>query len=309
MALDPLSVPGDSILCIYTDSKGGFWYSTADGELIWEMGNERREFQPGDGLPKGGIRSVREDQSGKLLAASFQGVSRFEDGKFTLLKTIRGPWNVVPGDLWFPGGDSIFRWDGNNLYSLLLPKSPLEAAFYERYPGGYNPYDNYDVCKDSRGRIWIGTSNLGVCRFDGENFRWISGNGLDESAVRIVMEDRDGQMWFGNSGEGFYRYESGKLINYRSLKGIGNAPGAAPNRRISYMAAAQDSAGDLWIATYEAGIWRYDGEEAQHYEVTLDGRQITFYTLTIDRNGTLWLGSHEAGVLRWDGEGFERVSF
>lgn len=297
----------DSILSIYTDAKGGLWFITSNGGLTWEKDGERRTYQPGDGLPKGGIRSIEEDEWGDLLVASFEGVSRFEDGKFAPLEAVEGDWKTEAGDLWFAGGERIFRWDGKQLYGLNLPESPLEADFYARYPGGYNPYDNYVVCKDSKGNVWLGTSNLGVCRFDGKEFEWIHGEGLDASAMRVILEDRDGFIWFGNSGEGFYRYDGESLENYRLLKGLGNAPGAAADKPVSYMAAAQDSSGNLWVATYSSGIWRYDGEEAIHYRLDFNERKLTFYTLTLDRNGSLFVGSHEAGIFHWNGEAFEHI--
>lgn len=122
-----------------------------------------------------------------------------------------------------------------------------------------------------------------------------------------IFQDRNNTYWFGNSGQGVYRYDGKQVVNFRKEKGIGNTKDRKENAFISFMAITGSAGGLVWIDTYEAGVWRYDSKNATHIPIKA-GTAITSYSMYTDRKGGAWLGTNEAGVYKFNGKAFEKFT-
>lgn len=152
-----------------------------------------------------------------------------------------------------------------------------------------------------------------MCRFDGKNFLWLTDKGLDGAAVRAIFQDKAGTLWFGNNGYGLFRYDGKALVNVTDEKGLSN-PGFVKNlgekkgTLARVWAINEDAHGELWVATVDAGAWRYDGKKMTNY-TTKDG--LATYTVTAiykDKKGKLWFGT-AGDVYQFNGRSFTAVSF
>ncbi len=130
--------------------------------------------------------------------------------------------------------------------------------------------------------------------------------------IRSIIEDKEGKFWFCNTS---YRYnilpagliEQDKiLIDYKREKGIENVKSPGGKDRIYFMSVVEDDKGDLWMLTYEQGVWRYDGKIITHYAVKDDSKNIKLFSIYKDKQGDLWLGTHEAGAYKFNGNTFEK---
>jgi ligand-binding sensor domain-containing protein len=74
------------------------------------------------------------------------------------------------------------------------------------------------------------------------------------------------------------------------------------------MSVIEDNKGDLWMVTYEQGVWRYDGKTLIHYSVKDGSRDIKLFSIYKDKQGELWLGTHEAGAYKFNGNQFEKFT-
>ena len=63
------------------------------------------------------------------------------------------------------------------------------------------------------------------------------------------------------------------------------------------------------MASFGAGVWRYDGKKITQYPVLDGGGPVTLFSIYKDNQGDLWLGSHEAGAYKFDGKSFEKFIF
>jgi ligand-binding sensor domain-containing protein len=76
-----------------------------------------------------------------------------------------------------------------------------------------NPFDVYSIYKDRKGNIWFGTNPVGVCRYDGKSFEWITEEDVTEfrnegaNGVRSITEDKNGDFWF-NTENRYSVYDS-----------------------------------------------------------------------------------------------------
>lgn len=127
--------------------------------------------------------------------------------------------------------------------------------------------------------------------------------------VRCGIQEKSGDMWFGTTANGIYRYNGKAFINYTDKDGIGS------NRIFELL---QDNDGFIWIGT-DAGLTRYNpGNKTFTRMVLPEIRGNNFFNASAavaptqvwsimqDKNGKLWFGTYEDGVLCYDGKTFTR---
>lgn len=116
--------------------------------------------------------------------------------------------------------------------------------------------------------------------------------GLNASNVLSVLEDKDGNLWFGTKGNGVSRYNGRNFIYFTKNEGLcGN----------DVWDIIEDKQGNIWFGTNE-GLTKFDGKYFTNYTVEngLSGNYIM--SLLEDKQGNIWIGTNENGVMKFDGE-------
>lgn len=298
---------------IFQDSKGKYWFGS-DGKGIYHFdGNELKQFTTVDGLVNDSIRGIQEDADGNIYIETHKGISKFDGRKFTTLKVIRSShnqWKLEPNDLWFGfyNANDLYRYDGDSLYELKLPRQDLKKAFgidtlissFNRF----NPYSVYGVNKDKDGNIWFGTFTAGAFRYDGKSFLWFDEEELSTlpdgrvPAVRSIIQDKDGYFWLSNFKSKYKIEASGSA--YKKLKGI------EKDQPHYFNSGLSDNKGNLWMATYSGGVWKYDGKTLSKFEIISEIEDVLLVSIYQDKNGILWLGTDNDGVYKQNGDKFEK---
>lgn len=315
---------------VFQASNGDYWFGSDTSGAFRYNESGLVKFTANDGLASNGIRGIQEDKLGNIYFATLAGINKFDGKKFTLLNVIKSTfpgdnWKLNSDDLWFntlgkDGEKGPSRYDGKNLYQLQFPKSPMEDDYFMQFPNNaWSPYDVYYSCKDTKGHMWFGTSNLGICRYDGTSFSWLYEDHLTNTpgggsfGIRSILEDRSGKFWICNTQ---YRYEISSenltnsstgttYIQYNKEQGIAgiHAPDGTPYDY--FLSAIEDKEGNLWLVTYDRGVYRYDGKTVTHFDVTNNGKSVTLFTIYQDKKGTIWLGTHKNGAYIFKGKKFE----
>ena len=236
-----------------------------------------QSFGVRDGLPASLIPAILQDREGHLwlttglspLGAEGRGVCRYDGERFTTFTTEDGLVN-------------------NTVRAIL---------------------------EDREGHLWFGTEE-GVSRYDahrpdgayrcdrGEFVTFTTEDGLASNNVCVILEDREGRLWFGTWGGGMSRYDAHRPDGaYRCDRGefvtFTTEDGLASNNVLSI---SEDWEGHLWFGT-EEGVSRYDGERFATF-TTEDGlASNNVLSISEDWEGHLWFGTEE-GVSRYDGEAF-----
>jgi len=265
----------------HEDRDGNLWFSTVLEGLIRYDGEEFVHFTTEDGLAANGIRSIDEDDDGTLWIGTTGGVSLYDGESFTTLTD--------------------------------YADAPITYTFTEL--GDHR--DVWDVLKDRRGNWWIATSD-GVFRYDDATFvpfplpvmgTDTAGEASFEFTPKMVysiLEDRDGNLWFGTDGAGAVKYDGTDTVVYTAEK-----DGLCSDRVCTIF---QDRRGDFWFGSSDGGVSRYDGQSftthlrsATFSEHSGWGR---FMSIVEDRAGHVWFGvaSTGGGVHRYDGEAFRYFS-
>ena len=153
------------------------------------------------------------------------------------------------GCLWFATWDNgASRFDGDEFRN-----------FTER--DGLCSDRTFFVQKDSRDRLWFGTSK-GVCWYDGANFHHLKDDGIAGRSVQCIYEDSQGRIWFGGKstlgyydGTAFHDMIPLYLQRYEQ----------PPSPKVSFCwGITQDMEGHLWFG-FDYLI-RFDGQSFYRYD-------------------------------------------
>lgn len=308
---ETVTVLANDIMRVYQDARNTYWFGSWEQGLYRYDGDVLLRYTTDDGLLGNKIISIQEDAAGSLYFHTDVGISRYDGRRFTTLSVTGNSWELRPDDLWFTGPQNsgeVYRYDGSELHLLELPRTPRGDTLHATssvLPYPYNPYDVYTIYRDARGHVWFGTSSLGACRYDGTSFTWISEEelGFDVGTgfgIRSIQEDRDGNYWFSNTLHRFAVMADGRYSKLQGMDRVARDQRFGPEAIISML---RDEEG-LWMATYDQGVWRYDGEQLTHYPVEQDGASVTLFSIVKDRKGALWLGTHAHGAYTFDGRNF-----
>lgn len=183
------------------------------------------------------------------------------------------------GYLWFGTEDGLNRFDGYNFTVYRhRPRQPESIS------------DNWisAIHEDQQGVLWVATRG-GLDRFDRAASRFAHFPAPAPGAeMWCIHEDRTGHLWFGTDA-GLYRLdrERGKFIWVPVL----------PGEPVGIRSILEDARGDLWLATWGAGLVSFDparGTTVFHRHDDRDGATLSsdnVRTLFIDSGGTLWVGT------------------
>ena len=108
--------------------------------------------------------------------------------------------------------------------------APGEVEVVQPRQGIWRTYDVADgllmgvqrALQDRRGYLWLAAwYGPVVCRYDGAEFTtYTTNDGF--SAVLSVLEDSQGQLWFGTQGSGVSCFHGQRFINYTAEDGLAN---------------------------------------------------------------------------------------
>lgn len=188
----------------------------------------------------------------------------------------------------------------------------------------------YAITQTPDGYLWVGTE-AGLLRFDGLNFQMITDPARVFSIVGVLglMPDVEGNLWVRVQGPWMLRYRDGQFQNpladerFSNITAMcqatdGSLIASAPEQgtvvhrngrftiladatslaRSPVMSIAQTAAGDVWMGTRDAGLFRILNGETRAIMSGLPDPKVN--CLLPDGAEGVWIGTDD-GVARWDG--------
>lgn len=279
---------GEFVRRIFQDSQGNFWFGTNKYGVCRYDGISYRYFSVSEGMAGAQITGILEDAEGNLWFSTNGGVSKYD-----------------------PVADKA------------------EETAFTSYTTKHGLSDNYvwSLFQDSRGIIWAGT-NRGLCQFRGTQFLPLTasltgagasacGSGFtafplpqadvknpqsrfSPSLVRSIMEDKNGNLWFGTDGVGVCIYDG------QTFRHLTTRDGLCDNNIVCII---EDKNGNIWLSSMFGGLSRYDGHSFTNYNVENNAiRDNEVWTIYEDTSGDIWFCAEGFGVYRISGNEIDNFS-
>ena len=148
------------------------------------------------------------------------------------------------------------------------------------------------VLRDSKGYVWMGTSN-GLNRYDGHDYLEvvIDGGVPDNNYITSLLEDSNGRIWIGTAS-GVCLYEPGKTNAVRF------SPMAGDDFQVYQI--IRESAGTILIPDRESGFFRIDTEkfEVERIEKGENNLKYSPVAMCQDVNGVAWFINDDGTLYR-----------
>jgi ligand-binding sensor domain-containing protein len=163
--------------------------------------------------------------------------------------------------------------------------------------------------QDKAGKLWFGTSDNGLYKYDGKSFsQFLTSDGLNSNHISCILEDKDGKIWIGTDA-GLCLYD-GKTFAKIQIPLPKNLPlNKAEHYRNSHwvFSIMQAKSGKLWFATID-GVYIYDGKSFTPFIINeaaggFFSSNNNVERILEDNAGNIWFGGRgNEGVYRYDGK-------
>jgi signal transduction histidine kinase/ligand-binding sensor domain-containing protein/CheY-like chemotaxis protein/HPt (histidine-containing phosphotransfer) domain-containing protein len=279
-------LPDDRILSLAVCAAGDLWVGTAQGLGRFRAGRWTA-FTTRDGLPSDTVNTLLRDRHGNLWIGTRRGLARFRGGHFESLPPRYGSSPAGVLSLFEDAEGAL--WMGTDTSGLARLR---DVAFTTLNLGG-ELASVWSAYRDREGTLWIGTNDRGVFRVRGEEVTRLGvAQGLPHEHVRPILQDRQGDHWFGTQ-VGLARLRKGRFQTWTRRDGL---PG-------DYIRVIwEDRDGTLWVGT-NAGVARREGERFRTVGPESGLPMDRVHLMTRSRRGDLWIGT-VSGLYRAEGERF-----
>ena len=291
------ALPGSDIRCLLSARDGGLWIGTNAGLARWKDGVVTA-FTTNEGLPANGIIELREDEEGKIVLWTDQGIARQAGDRFAPVRNVDAyPHTALPSPGEYPGAvlfeeplpDGIFVMGGRASLDFMQGASRLRLAFHLAV-GRELPGNRIQVVfADREGALWIGT-NGGLARWvKGKVERFSVTDPLATASILAIMEDREGSLWVGTESNGLHILRNERFLAIGAREGLSSD---------ATTAVVEDSSATLWVGTEGEGLNAVprNGETVRtgavrHYSVSEGLASNVILSLAAAPNGDLWVGT------------------
>ena len=201
-----------------------------------------RHYTTRDGLSSNTVQALIQDRAGLIWMGTASGLDSF-DGKEFIHHAfpageddyVRQLFQATDGTLWIGTESAVFRYN-----MTIFPERV--SAIPEALVTGF--------AEDRDGAVWIAVWSKGVYRYADGVFTQF----LDGHLVEGLLVDRDGRLWVADQSEPL------GLSLYNAASRSFSAPNLAFQdcRPTRICAMDVDEEGDLWLGTWDLGIYRLE---------------------------------------------------
>jgi ligand-binding sensor domain-containing protein/signal transduction histidine kinase len=256
---EPNSLGGSYVHALLFDRSRHLWVATDQSLDRYDLLTERFEhfslYDESRGDAPVLIRQINQDSRGTLWLSTSKGLAAFdgETGKWTFL-------HAVPGDSTSLSSDDV-KTTGEDLAGNFWVATESALDLFDRDARkvirhvAVRPSSEMTLFHESRaGVFWvIAGGRIGTLDRHREKFTEATQVGTCRPAsigkVKAILEDRNGDMWFGTETAGLLHLESGvdRMEFYTSP--VGSQRGLSSSRVETLF---EDARGDIWVGLHDA---------------------------------------------------------
>ncbi len=283
-------IEDNAVYKILQDASGSHWFATSNGLYRKNAITKKIEqFPVSPERPVTNVNDIAFDKEGSLWIGTYRhGLFRLKEGKFTNYTYQDGLSTLAVGSIcevkkgvfWVGMNDGIINiidQNQNNKITKYIPQTPLAE------------WRVYNINTDQEQNIWICTFR-GLIKVtpQGQEFFFNEKNGLPDDGVRVMCDDKKGNIWVGTRREGVIKLDKfGKI-----LKKFNKKNGLSSN---FIMSLKEDAQGNMIVGTNDASINIIKPNEKIEIITGLEKKVI--FSTHIDSQNTIWVATNEGIVI------------
>lgn len=180
------------------------------------------------------------------------------------------------GYIWISTYNGLLRYDG---YSIVMYK-----------PNGINQGRSIDsfvniVTEDNENNLWIGTHNgLYLLHKETDEIEKIMSPVIQVSNIESLIYAKNGDLWVGGN-KGVFRRKAGSQTFEHE-------------KSMDVKSMIEDRQGNIWIGTWENGLFRYAPEENRYYTYPGINPANSAHIIFQDEADNIWVGTWRYGLVK-----------
>ena len=239
----PEGLPIRGTTAVVGRADGSFWLGSADnGVYLWSPGaGVLRHWSVADGLPSDRVWAIAQDplRAERAWFGTREGLVEMDGGKLRRLVQPGVAVETTASTLFADALDGGALWVSRDSGDVEVLRNGEEVH--------HGPANGLDLSlvrffHRSRQGVLLAGGAEGLFRFDGARWHKVDFDGVEVRALRAVVEQDDGALWFSSDAAGLLRWSDGRLIRLGEREGL-------PFNRI--FSVNLDRLGGLWLSGNE----------------------------------------------------------
>lgn len=206
------------------------------------------------------------------------------------------------GNFWFPTDDGLCKF---------IPGKDRFKTF--RFTKDTIDYANEFgvVLFEKPNTVWLGTVQHGLLKFNVDEEKFVKQYQHDPSdpfsispeSITKIIKDKDGKLWVGITGRMDIFDPSTEKFTH-----IKDESQEVWNRNFIWNnALIEDYSGNVWAATWQGGIYKYNPGKGRFHFLRPDNKKLPgvkkMWAGCEDNEGNIWLTTDNEGLVHWNREG------
>ena len=256
------------------------------------------------------IRTIYKDEKGDIwVGTADSGLSKYdpEKDKFVPceLDLTSEKITIIYED------DEESLWVGTEKGLNKVERVSNRVKKYQKGTTEWSLSGNYitSICKDSFGKLWIGTRNEGIDKLslkDGTVKKYLKDEtdsySLGSNAITSIIEDKNKTIWIGSKKGGLAKYDR---TNDHFIKRATDSKNIQSNRQNNIITLYQDRAGLIWVGIEYGGVNKFNPLASFQNYTTVgafdnsmnDNNILSIYK---DSDNIIWAGTKNGGINKLD---------
>ncbi len=188
------------------------------------------------------------------------------------------------GYIWIGTRSGLYRYDGYNAKAYKFSLSD---------PNLLTSNNILCITSDELHQLWVGTNKgLNILnRVTGHIRKVILPGSSGNNLISCLLYRKNGEVWIGTDG-GLYRHDP-KTGHFGMLF---NISGNSILPRCAIKSLIEDKQGDVWIGTWDNGLFRYSTQENRFIQYPQFNPRNSAQALCEDSYGRIWVGTWNVGL-------------
>lgn len=275
------------VLNITEDNSGNIWFATDGGGVVKYDGTNLEYFNIHENENSNYVRHIFCDKDNNKWLSTRNGIFIINQ-----LGTIKDTIKEI-------NATQVFVEDNGSFWCSTFGDGVIHATKDTSYhlttkDGLINNHIRSFIRKSDRS-VWL-VSKSGISKLNRKGIKnFTQKDGLSNHNIKTIIEDEEGNLFFGTDGGGLIKFTDEKFVSYTEKEGLCSD---------IIMSITQESDSSMWFTTYGKGVCKYSKGTYYYYDEGDGLGNNTVWCSIIDMNDKIWFGTSE-GFSVYNGKDFK----